>query len=75
VVLPQSNKQKRVGRFSWKNLEAKPLDFELAWLRFIKSRCKGRASNLQDLYDRHSRFWRKNLPTLLGVKYPIREGL
>jgi hypothetical protein len=26
----QFKKHKRVGRFFWKNLEAKPLDFELA---------------------------------------------
>jgi hypothetical protein len=37
-VMPQLKKQKRVGRFFWKNLEAKPLNFELASLRFIKSR-------------------------------------
>jgi hypothetical protein len=34
-------KEKRAGRFFWKNLEAKPLNFELASLCFIKSRCKG----------------------------------
>jgi hypothetical protein len=28
--IPQLNKQKRVGRFFWKNLEAKPLNFKLA---------------------------------------------
>jgi len=29
-VIPQTKKQKRVGRFFWKNLEAKPLNFEIA---------------------------------------------
>jgi hypothetical protein len=30
-VIPQKlKKQKRVGRFFWKNLEAKPFNFELA---------------------------------------------
>jgi hypothetical protein len=29
-VIPQLKKQKRVGRFFWKNLEAEPLNFELA---------------------------------------------
>jgi hypothetical protein len=29
-VIPQLKKQKRVGRFFWKHLEAKPLNFELA---------------------------------------------
>jgi len=40
-VMPQKLKrQKRVGRFFWKNLEAKLLNFELASPRSIKSRCK-----------------------------------
>jgi hypothetical protein len=29
-VIPQLKKRKRVGRFFWKNLEAKPFNFELA---------------------------------------------
>jgi len=41
IIKGKLEKQKRVGRFLWKNLEAKPLNFEPAWLRFIKSRCKG----------------------------------
>jgi hypothetical protein len=30
LAIPQLKKQKRVGRFFWKNLEAKPLNFEPA---------------------------------------------
>jgi hypothetical protein len=75
LATTQLKKQKRVGRFLWKNLEAKPLNFELAQLRIKKSRSKGRTSNLQDLYDRHSRFWRKNLPTLSASNTSAPEEL
>jgi hypothetical protein len=30
LATPQLKKQKKVGRFFWKNLEAKPLNFEFA---------------------------------------------
>jgi hypothetical protein len=41
--MPELKKPERVGRFFWKNLEAKPLNIDLVWLRFIKIRCKGQA--------------------------------
>jgi hypothetical protein len=34
-------KQKRVGRFFWENLEAKPFNFELAKGLFIKITIQG----------------------------------
>jgi hypothetical protein len=40
-IIPQLKEKKRVGRFFCKNLEAKPLNLELAKLRFTKSRSKG----------------------------------
>ena len=54
----------RVGRFFWKNLEAKPLSVELRRSVSKNHHAKDRTADWHELYDRFTRFWREDLPTL-----------
>ena len=75
AVIPQFKRYKRVGRFFWKNLEAKPLSVELHRFDSKNHHAKSRMADLHDLNDRFTRFGRENLPTLSGQETPHNRGM